>query len=183
MESIKQEGQRDIPLSELQPVTCLFSEYDNSPVFLSKLLTVSEKYGFIRRVRRDGSCFYRGYIYRILEYIQSVDSDNDQQSAWIKGLQAKIRHSKKDMLSIGIDSVIIEEFIDAIEEGIISKTPALQQVNTASTADYLIMGMRMLTSTSLRKHPEDYSPFLMDQSVDSFCQQEVDPIDREADQL
>ncbi len=74
------------------------------------------------------------------------------------------------MLSIGIDTVIIEEFIDALETAITSDTPALECVNEASTADYLIMAMRMLTSTSLRKNPLEYSPFLMDQSVDSFCQ-------------
>merc|ERR1712113_1278683 len=46
------------------------------------------------------------------------------------------------------------------------------------------MGMRTLTSSYMKLNRDDFEPFLTEHStVDQFCQSEVDPLWREADQL
>ena len=50
-------------------------------------------------------------------------------------------------------------------------------------SDYLIMYMRMLTSGYIKANSFMFEGYIETESVDLFCQQEVDPIDREADQV
>jgi ubiquitin thioesterase protein OTUB1 len=50
-------------------------------------------------------------------------------------------------------------------------------------SDYLIMYMRMLTSGYIKTNSFMFEGYIETETVDQFCQQEVDPIDKEADQV
>ena len=47
----------------------LLNEYIDKPKYLNSVQTIINKYKSIRKIKRDGNCFYRGFIYRIFEYI------------------------------------------------------------------------------------------------------------------
>ena len=54
-------------VSDLQKMDVLIDEYANNQGFLNKLLEIKKTYSNIRRVRRDGSCFYRSILFKIFE--------------------------------------------------------------------------------------------------------------------
>ena len=95
------------------------------------------------------------------------------------------------MLKVGFDQVVIDDFLEVFVEQVSKlKHPANNLVslivNDPVYSDYLIMLMRMLTSSSLQNNLHKYSDFLdesMYLTISDFCQKEVDPIDREADHL
>jgi len=51
----------------------LENEFQNSPIFLKKIQNLKEIYPSYRRVRRDGSCFYRSYLFQIFERIMTMN--------------------------------------------------------------------------------------------------------------
>ena len=70
MEMFKQEAQKHPLIGVLEPFVELVPEFENSPNFLKKICymsgTLNKKY--FRRVRKDGSCFYRGYLFALAEH-------------------------------------------------------------------------------------------------------------------
>lgn len=60
-------------------------------------------------MRRDGSCFYRAVLFRILEHlILSKDAK------LLEDFKAVITKSKDDLKAVGYDEIVITDFYDAI---------------------------------------------------------------------
>jgi hypothetical protein len=56
-------------VGQREPLAALQAEYAHSAVFSSKLREVAAQYAEIRRVRGDGSCFYRAFLVGLAEYL------------------------------------------------------------------------------------------------------------------
>jgi len=56
-------------VSEREPVTALQLEYAGNPVFSAKLTTFAATHAEVRRVRGDGSCFYRAFLVGLSEWL------------------------------------------------------------------------------------------------------------------
>ena len=50
-------------------ISTLVNDYQNNLEYKNSVEAIANKYPAFRKIRRDGNCFYRGYIYRIFEYI------------------------------------------------------------------------------------------------------------------
>lgn len=69
MQMFKKEAQKQPIIGVIEPFVDLVPEFENSPNFLKKICYMSDQLGkqYFRRVRKDGSCFYRGYLFALAE--------------------------------------------------------------------------------------------------------------------
>jgi len=90
-EEIRKEIEENSPLiSDVLPLQMLEFEFADNQPFLVKIKNLQKKYPDYRKVRRDGSCFYRAFLYRFFEYL--IRSGNKEQlDKFIK----RITESKK----------------------------------------------------------------------------------------
>jgi ubiquitin thioesterase protein OTUB1 len=66
---IRQQINESMPhISELQDLSVLKEEYKENK-FENCFDVLYSKYKNVRRMRRDGSCFYRSFLFQLFEYI------------------------------------------------------------------------------------------------------------------
>ncbi|CAD8194286.1 unnamed protein product [Paramecium pentaurelia] len=117
----------------------LESEYLENQGFLKKVNKISQSYPFFRRMRRDGSCFYRAVLFRIFEYIFNQKI-------------SKYQLNLADLTAVGYELIVIDDFYDDIMKQIklcpnnINKQGIVDAFCNKVTSDYLIMCMKMMTS-------------------------------------
>ncbi len=65
---------------------------------------------------------------------------------------------------MGFDEVIIDDFMEVIVENMkkVDKEGSMKLINNRMESDYMVMFMRMLTSTSLKQNSILYEGFLED---------------------
>ncbi|CAK91877.1 unnamed protein product (macronuclear) [Paramecium tetraurelia] len=186
LDQIKNEIEAQDPFIITQPIELqiLESEYLQNQGFLQKIQKIRQSYPQFRRVRRDGSCFYRAVLFRIFEYI--IES-KDQQI--LDKFSTIIANSKADLTAVGYEQIVIDDFYDEIMKQIklcpnnITIQGIVDAFCNKVTSDYLIMYMRMMTSGYIKANSFLFEGYIETGTVELFCQQEVDPIDREADQM
>jgi len=75
-------------------------------------------YKHIRRLRRDGNCFYRAFLFQLFEHYalalaEAKNGDVQQYKKNYNSLVEKVEASKKDMCdNAGYDEIVIEDFYD-----------------------------------------------------------------------
>lgn len=170
-------------------------------------------YTKLRRLRRDGNCFYRSFLFQLFEHYALVlagekADPEDKYKANYQTLKKTVTDSKKDMCDNGgYDEIVIEDFYDVFLEeltkleGIKKTYEEAQQLAgegekipfatylqghlfsvlcNHETANYIIMYMRFMAATYLKKNAILYEDFLgMD--VATFCLREVEQVDVECD--
>ena len=66
--NLRKEIELTTPLiSDELPISNLTEEYKSNKEYLQSIENISKKYKTYRKVRRDGNCFYRSFIYRLFE--------------------------------------------------------------------------------------------------------------------
>ena len=84
----------------------LHAEYTESK-FDKCFDNLSKRYTQIRRLRRDGNCFYRAFLFQLFEHFVLTKGDD-----YNKFLE-KIKASKEDLVKNGgYDLVVIEDFYE-----------------------------------------------------------------------
>lgn len=75
---------------------------------------LSKRYRRVRRLRRDGNCFYRAYLFQVFEhFIRATGSKtNPLKCPLYDEFLATIEKSKGDLTSQGYDEIAIEDFYD-----------------------------------------------------------------------
>mmetsp|Transcript_51719 Transcript_51719/g.83925 ORF Transcript_51719/g.83925 Transcript_51719/m.83925 type:complete len:262 (+) Transcript_51719:103-888(+) len=169
-------------VGQLLSISVLKEQYATNPGFLPKVEKLESRFRALRRTRPDGNCFYRAYLFGIFEQI----AGNKERHA------AFLQRAKKSLdfcVGAGYEKVAIEDFYEEFIESVESLAP---EGSSASAVEallekndgYLVCWARVLTSAYLKRHKEDYEPFLSSHpSIQKFCAQEVDPMNTEADHL
>jgi len=174
-----------VPLvSAKVPVEELKQQYACSPGFLPKVdnLIKVEGYQAFRRTRPDGNCFYRAYLYGILE---QLPGQKERQMF----LADRAKKALDFCTAAGYERVAIEdfweEFCSCVERLAADGASAATVDEVLQECDgYLVCWARVLTSAFLKRHEEQYAAFLSSHSsIRQFCAQEVDPMNTEADHL
>ena len=63
----------------------------------------------MRRLRRDGNCFYRAFLFQIFEHFILAE-DKTQYNQFVELVTA----SKKDLMeTCGYDEIVIDDFYDS----------------------------------------------------------------------
>ena len=97
-------------ISDLQDIAVIKSEYENNK-FEKCFDELSKRYKNIRRLRRDGNCFYRAFLFQLFEhFIQTKGTD-------YKNFVKTVEESKDDLIKNGgYDLIVIEDFYDVFVE-------------------------------------------------------------------
>lgn len=109
----------------------------------------------------------------------------DLQSA----VKKKIIQSKADLIKIGYEQFVLDDFYDMMIEKInliANDDFTVDQLTSIftdkMTSDSLIMYLRFMTSGYLKANKEIYECYMENfLTIEEFCAQEVDPIDKDAD--
>ena len=84
----------------------LLNEYIDKPKYWNSVQTIINKYKSIRKIKRDGNGFYRGFIYRIFEYI-SMNNKTELYNKMLRKIE-EARDLAKRNLSDSLSNLIDE---------------------------------------------------------------------------
>lgn len=138
----------------------------------------ANNYTHYRSVRGDGNCFYRAFLYSLIEALFYCSNTNmkTQLFDWFRN------DSKENVLMIGqYDEMTIEIFYDCVIdllERIVKPSTAPTTVTSIlsdcwetsyhnelndenSTSDYCTWYLRVLTATYIKSDPERFLPFIL----------------------
>lgn len=186
---IEQEIAYSNPLvSESQVIASLSSEYLDDPIYISKVKDLSLKYRAIRRTRPDGNCFFRAFAYAYLEYLVL----NKNEFSKFYEYAAK---SRERLTLAGFPRFTIEDFYETFMEVINKVKPEGEDTATALTelhqlfneqghSDYVVVYLRLITSSHLQERADFYQNFIDgNYTISEFCHQEVEPMYKESDHI
>ena len=195
-------------ISDVLETSVVQHEYSDTKFEASFAMLVKDKeqggrgYKHIRRLRRDGNCFYRAFLFQLFEHYALSLADHKQgnlqqykenYSALIK----IIENSKQDMVREGgYDEIVIEDFYDLFLQNLkklseLKKDFLAQREDCVKTfedfvsnhlikvlcnheeANYIIMYMRFLAATYLKMNAILYEDFL-GCDIATFCVREVE---------
>jgi ubiquitin thioesterase protein OTUB1 len=153
--------------------------------FLPGVRDLAERYSHIRTIRGDGNCYYRAFLYSLLEQQFEKTNDIEGRRLW----DYFQNQSWKDILSMGYDEMALEIFHDEIVELVqrvlvatgasvggggvdtASTTPSSPPFTAASfhdamnkendVSDYATWYLRVVTATHLKRDPERFYPFCL----------------------
>mmetsp|Transcript_50291 Transcript_50291/g.129617 ORF Transcript_50291/g.129617 Transcript_50291/m.129617 type:complete len:256 (-) Transcript_50291:67-834(-) len=160
----------------------LKEQYADNPGFLRKVDDLQKRFDGMRRTRPDGNCFYRAYLFGVFEQLVG-------QKERYANFTARAKESLAFCVEAGYEKVAIEDFHEEFMSCLERLAAEGADASTAEAAleesdGYLVCWARVLTSAYLKRHQEDYAPFLSSHAtIAEFCAQEVDPMATEADHL
>ena len=196
-----------LPLS-----TTLATCYAPDHPFQSNITKLNKIYTSIRRIRGDGSCFYRGFLFRLLEVllddVEVYDNNYDR-------IQIFLSSSLQNLGEMGYDVMALESFHEVLIDLYDSFYTLCKTTYKDKQPDPLVFAMtegedgeaacnystwylRMIVSSHLKSHAKRFVNFLPsskiegnDLSVDGaelslisiFCKTEVEPSRVECDMI
>lgn len=101
----------------------------------------------------------------------------------------KIKGAKDHLLKANFEGIIFEDLQDIFLEKLEKKGPenlegVLKLFRDPEESNYIVLMLRFLTSGELRNNAILYETFIDNEiPIEMFCQLEVEPIDKEADQI
>jgi ubiquitin thioesterase protein OTUB1 len=113
-EIAEQVKQQQTLTSALLPTSCLHQQYAENPNFIIGINILEKSYSHIRTIRGDGNCYYRAFLYSLLEALineqQQHESNLDNEGKRL--LHYITTKSWEDILQQNYDEVAIEIFHD-----------------------------------------------------------------------
>lgn len=101
-------------VSDPMAVLCLKAEYvgNANANFMHGIDALNRKYEAMRRVRGDGNCFFRGFIFALCEQLLPPRDARAEPAvlALRSRIQETIRQSKSELVAIGYSEVAIDAF-------------------------------------------------------------------------
>jgi ubiquitin thioesterase protein OTUB1 len=163
-------------------------DFQGNSRVLAKVAELKADYDGFRRVRGDGSCFYRGYLYRILELC--MDDHGEQSKASI--FEQFINKQLEIFESCGHASYIVEDFVDTVRDLLTycrssesTIVGLLDRLSVPGVNDYLMAYARLLTACHMKLNAEQFQPFVPENfaSLDSYIDTQINPVNCDADYL
>ena len=176
-------------ISEQLNINILLEDYKNNFEYANSIKEITNKYKYIRKVRRDGNCFYRSFIYRLFEYI-CMKNDN----ALYEKIKKKIMEAKDMIKNNGYDWTFIEDFYKIFYTQFYYSFNSLQTKGETvrdyidalfkdkEVGNYLIYFIRFCIAAYLKENSFLYEVYV-DMPFQNWITNEVEAIDHEADQI
>ena len=192
-------------ISEVKDIQVVVQEYAESKFAASVIELTKDKaeggrgYKHIRRLRRDGNCFYRSFLFQLFEHYALNMKTHETQ---YKKLIEIVKESKDDLVKNGgYDEIVIEDFYDCFLEALEklatledefkkqSVTPTYEEyvhlhllglLCNHEMANYIIMYARFMAACHLKKNAILFEDFL-GTDMATFCMREVEQVDVECD--
>ena len=187
---IKAEIEQTTPLiSEQLDINILMKDYEDNFEYANSVKIITEKYKYIRKVRRDGNCFYRAFVYRIFEYT-CMRNDNQLYNEILK----KIEGVKELTTKNGYDWILVEDFYNVFygefcscfnsvnDNGVSVRDYMDNLFKDKEKGNYLIYFIRFCIASYLKENRMLYEVYI-EGNFDTWIVKEVEAIDNEADQI
>jgi len=108
----------------------LGAEYADNPQrgFATSIRRLDGAYASLRRVRKDGNCFYRGFLYRYLEELLVAQLSHEvacgaaSACPELARIRAVVRGSKAALLEVGYEEVVVDDFWETLV-GVLDRLP------------------------------------------------------------
>ncbi|KAL8004683.1 putative Rho GTPase activation protein [Plasmopara halstedii] len=182
-------------LSDCMSMLCLKAEYvgNANANFMYGIDWLNGRYEALRRVRGDGNCFFRGFIFALCEQLLPSEGTGIDTNAELRShIQHKIQTSKSELVAIGYSDVAIDAFWETFVDYLAamemrSHAELVRDFQTeGGESEYLVWYMRLLTAGYMKKNEKTFQPFIEGlypgQTVAQFCAAEVEPMGKECDQ-
>ena len=137
----------------------------------------------MRRLRRDGNCFYRAFLFQLFEHF--IKTKGEDYSNFLK----LVEDSKQDLMANGgYDEIAIEDFHEVFVDTLKglkdikpedASTHCLAKLANNEDANYIIMYARFMAATHLKKNAILFENFVGE--INQFCLTEVEQLDVECD--
>ena len=175
-------------VSELLDIKILLEDYKSNEEYSNSIKTITEKYHNMRKICRDGNCFYRSFIFRLFEYIcTNIDEKLYNQT------KQKIIESKNLTEKNGYEWQVVKDFYEIFlnefnncfniaknKRNINEKLNKL--FNDKDKGNYMIYFIRFCISAYLKENSTTYNVYV-EGNFDEWIRNEVEAIDHEADQI
>ena len=178
-------------ISDLLSSSTLVKEYQDNLDYKDSIKIIADKYQSIRKIRRDGNCFYRGFIYRIFEYI-SIRQNNELYQKFIRKIEEAKDIAKKNnkLLTILNESynLFLGEFCSCYNSLLDSNMSCrdyldkLFHSNNKEKCNYLVLFIRYCIAEYIRENKILYEAYI-EGDLENWIIKEVEPIDKEAEQV
>ena len=178
-------------ISDLLSSSTLVKEYQDNLDYKDSIKIIADKYQSFRKIRRDGNCFYRGFIYRIFEYI-SIRQNNELYQKFIRKIEEAKDIAKKNnkLLTILNESynLFLGEFCSCYNSLLDSNMSCrdyldkLFHSNNKEKCNYLVLFIRYCIAEYIRENKLLYEAYI-EGDLENWIIKEVEPIDKEADQV
>ena len=199
MESIhKAQDEADL-IGAVEPPSALLPHFQNADKagFADGIRNyLSVEFSGIRRVRGDGNCFYRAFLFSYLESVVAGLNGKDdtvvtKSYVELQRFKGIIQESPADLVAMGYSEVAFETFFDVFVDlldrvsSMDSSEDLLAEFGEDGQSDYYVWYMRLLTACCLKQHAERFLPFLDDgaASIDDYCTRSVEPMKQECEHL
>lgn len=156
----------------------LEAEYSTgNPIFLSKIKSLENSCSGMRKIKKDGNCFYRGFTFRFVELLWEASTSNP---TWYETTVARCLMTKDLLLEVGYELFAIEDFHDMFMDAL-KKRDTPEELNSIFQTDYmsdaLVCFLRLVTAAVLKKYRDMYEPFVLDSypTLDAFIGSQVEP--------
>ncbi|KAM0869364.1 hypothetical protein ACQ4PT_040736 [Festuca glaucescens] len=173
-------------LGDKEPVLTLLEEFEDDTI-IGKIMLLDEKYGSRRRTARDGSCFYRSFIFKYLENVVEIKDEDERRTE-----AARFRRSVENCMPACHDDQLLHSFsgfesvVNLVEQGLAEGELYQMDMNEDVTSRIIPL-LRALTEIEICTRPEFYHGFLIPgetyASVFEFCFCEVRQGDGEANNM
>jgi ubiquitin thioesterase protein OTUB1 len=150
------------------------------------LTPITKKYRSCRRVRGDGNCFFRCFMFRLAE----ICFDDKIQ---LKRIQEFMKASMTELLlPAAYEKVAVETFYEMVCEFWTEELPVLESkqqldviFNDFGSSEHLVWFARLLAGAYLKRNEERFEPFLPAPytSVQAYVSSEVEPQGKECEEL
>ena len=178
-------------ISDLLSSSTLVKEYQDNLDYKDSIKIIADKYQSFRKIRRDGNCFYRGFIYRIFEYI-SIRQNNELYQKFIRKIEEAKDIAKKNnkLLTILNESynLFLGEFCSCYNSLLDSNMSCrdyldkLFHSNNKEKCNYLVLFIRYCIAEYIRENKILYEAYI-EGDLENWIIKEVEPIDKEAEQV
>ena len=187
--NIRKEIEKTTPLiSEELSINKLMEEYKSNEEYLKSIENISKKYKTYKKVRRDGNCFYRSFIYRLFEQT-CIKNDKNLYEKIIN----KIKESKNLTEKNGYEWAVVQDFYEiflkefiecfnCLSSGIIPRDYLDKLFSDKDKGNYLIYFIRFCIAAFLKENKDNYKSYI-EEDFEKWIRKEVEAIDHVADQI
>ncbi|KAK0253740.1 hypothetical protein LTS09_011318 [Friedmanniomyces endolithicus] len=176
-------------VSHREPSSNITTEYASAdPVYQAKTAALPQKYSHYRMMRGDGRCGWRAIGFGYFEALIHLGDSNKFLEE-----ETRLRSLSNVVNAAGFDSFIYEDFADEAFNLLREVANAMHTGNASEVLhnafnddmvqNYLITYFKTLTAAWMKTHAADYAPWLLDRTVDQYCDESVTTVGGEIDNV
>ncbi|KAI9333302.1 peptidase C65 Otubain-domain-containing protein [Obelidium mucronatum] len=149
----------------------------------AKAAQLAQRAAAMRRVRKDGNCFFRALAFALCEALLAR-----RGSAWAAAVAARIRATRETLVAAGYDPIITDDFFEPLAD-VVADSFTAEKLNETIEKEYIsdtiVCYLRLVTAAELKKNRDLYEAFILDSypTLDEFIAHQVEPMGVESDQI